>query len=244
MEQTVGELLELPPVFDPRFASVTVKQLLTMTSGLAGDDASLAAMVTSSDWVQHILGQRLETDPGTRFADSDASSHLLSAIVATVAGQSTLEFARAKLFAPLGIPTDAALEPGVDCQFDAATTQAYQLASVAWPVDPQGYNYGAAFLRLPARDLAKIGVLYLNGGNWDGQQLIPADYVQSATSPYGSSPNLSMGYGWHWWVAVEGGHQTFQPAVPAASSSMSSRTWTWLRSSPAIPRQAASTPES
>ena len=123
--------------------------------------------------------------------------------------QSTLEFARAKLFGPLGIRTDGALEQVLSDQVDAATLEAYQRASVAWPVDPQGYNYGAAFLRLPARDLAKLGYLYLNGGNWDGQQLIPADYVQAATSPYGSSPNLSMGYGWHWWVAVEGGHRTF-----------------------------------
>jgi CubicO group peptidase (beta-lactamase class C family) len=40
-------------------------------------------------------------------------------------------------------------------------------------------------------------------------QLIPADYVAAATSPRGRSPNLSMGYGWHWWVAIEEGHQTF-----------------------------------
>jgi CubicO group peptidase (beta-lactamase class C family) len=51
--------------------------------------------------------------------------------------------------------------------------------------------------------------MYLNGGRWDGQQLIPADYVGAATSVSGSSPNLSMGYGWHWWVAIEDGHRTF-----------------------------------
>jgi CubicO group peptidase (beta-lactamase class C family) len=217
LEQTVGELLaaQLPKDADPRMAGVTLKQLLTMTSGLAGDDESSGgdpriedAMVKSPDWVRHILSRRLETEPGTHFAYSNATSHLLSAIVANVSGQSTLAYARAKLFEPLGIRADKAFEPALN-KVDAATLNAYDRASVAWPVDPQGYNYGAAYLRLPSRDLAKFGYLYLNGGQWDGNQLIPADYVAAATSPAGRSPNLSMGYGWHWWVAVEEGHRTF-----------------------------------
>jgi CubicO group peptidase (beta-lactamase class C family) len=217
LDQTIGELLptQLPQDADPRLAGVTVRQLLTMTSGLAGDDQSLGgdanledAMWKSPDWVRHILGRRLQADPGTRFAYSSASSHLLSAIVANASGRSTLAFARAKLFDPLGIRTNGAYEPVLN-KVDAATVKAYQRASVAWPVDPQGYHYGAALLRLPARDLAKFGYLYLNGGRWEGKQLIPADYVAAATSPDGSSPNLSMGYGWLWWVAIEDGHRVF-----------------------------------
>jgi CubicO group peptidase (beta-lactamase class C family) len=217
LEQTVGELLaaELPKGADPRFAQVTVKELLTMTSGLAGDDTLGGdtrvedAMWKSPDWVRHILSRRLAWEPGTRWAYSNASSHLLSAIVANVSGQSTLAFARAKLFQPLGIRTDGAFEPVLSDHIDAATVEAYERSSVAWPVDPQGYHYGASDLRLPARDLAKFGFLYLNGGQWDGNQLIPADYVAAATSPIGSSPNLHNGYGWHWWVATEGDHRTF-----------------------------------
>ena len=121
--------------------------------------------------------------------------------MATATGQSTLAYARAKLFKPLGIRTDGAFEPVLGDASTTATIEAYERASVAWPVDPQGYHYGAAFLRLPARDLAKFGYLYLNGGRWDGNQLIPADYVAAATSPAARTPNLSMGYGWHWWVA-------------------------------------------
>jgi CubicO group peptidase (beta-lactamase class C family) len=79
---------------------------------------------------------------------------------------------------------------------------------LAWPVDPQGYHYGRS-LRLPARELPKFGYLYLNGGRWDGNQLIPADYVAAATSPKGSSANLDNWYGWHWLVANAGDHRTF-----------------------------------
>ena len=218
LDQTVGELLaaQLPKDADPRFAGVTVKQLLTMTSGLAGDDSSLGgdsrlddAMWKSSDWVRHILSRRLVWEPGTQWAYSNASSHLLSAIVANVSGQSTLEFARAKLFDPLGIPTDKAFEPELSDHIDAATVEAYERASVAWPVDPQGYHYGAGNLRLPARDLAKFGYLYLKGGRWDGNQLIPATYVAASTSPTGSSANFDNGYGWHWWVETEADHRVF-----------------------------------
>jgi CubicO group peptidase (beta-lactamase class C family) len=218
LDQTVGELLaeQLPKDADPRFARVTVKQLLTMTSGLAGDDNAAGgdsriddAMWESSDWVRHILGRRLAWEPGTEWAYSNATSHLLSAIVANATGQSTLEFARAKLFTPLGIRTDGAFEPVLRDHPDPATVEAYMRASVAWPVDPQGYHYGAGLLRLPARYLAKFGYLYLNGGRWDGTQLIPANYVAASTSPKGSSPNLDNGYGWHWVIANEGDHHAF-----------------------------------
>ena len=219
LDQTVGELLatHLPKDADPRLARVTLKQLLTMTSGLAGDDASLdgdeevfSAMLWSPDWVRHILSRRLETEPGEQFAYSSAGSQLLSAIVADVSGHSTLAYAHTKMFDPLGIRTDNAFEPVLSDLFDPVVLKAYRRASVAWPVDPQGYHFGGGLLRLPARDLAKFGYLYLNGGRWAGKQIVPADYVAAATSPSGSTPNLTKGYGLHWWVATEDGHRTFR----------------------------------
>jgi CubicO group peptidase (beta-lactamase class C family) len=212
LEQTVGELLpaQLPKDADPRVAGVTVRELLTMTSGLPSNAAIIDdAVWNSPDWIRYILSMRLDTDPGSHFAYTDQGAHLLSAIVANAAGQSTLAFARATLFVPLGIRTDGAFEPVLGGKIDQSELDAYQRAGMAWPVDPQGYHYGGAFLRLPARDLAKVGYLYLNGGRWDGTQVIPADYVAAATSPDGSSPNLTAGYGWLWWVGTEDGHRTF-----------------------------------
>jgi CubicO group peptidase (beta-lactamase class C family) len=212
LDQTVGQLLaaHLPPDADPNMAKVTVRQLLTMTSGLAGDPADEDTLWKSPDWVRQILGRRLIAPPGTRFAYSSAGSHLLSAIVATTTGRSTLAYARAKLFTPLGIDTTGAFEPVLRADLDPLALEQYKRTSVAWPADPQGYHYGGAFLRLPARDLAKLGYLYLNGGRWDGNQVVPADYVAAATSLAGSEPNVAYGYGWHWWVNKDGGHRTFR----------------------------------
>ena len=218
LDQTVEELLadHLPANADPRLRQATVKQLLAMTSGLAGDDSSLGGdekisdrMLGSRDWIRHILGRRLESNPGERFAYSSATSHLLSAVVADGTGQSTLAFARAELFGPLGIATDHALELTVNhWPVTQAEGETFERATVAWPRDPQGYHFGGGALKLPARDLAKLGYLYLNGGRWDGTQVVPADYVRASTQPQ-SDPGMGD-YGYQWWVTDDYGYDTFR----------------------------------
>jgi CubicO group peptidase (beta-lactamase class C family) len=220
LDQTVEELLadHLPANTDPRLRQATLKQLLAMTSGLAGDDSTLGGddqisdrLFRSRDWIRHILGQRLESSPGDRFAYSSATSHLLSAIVADATGQSTMDFARAKLFGPLGIATGNAYEPIVrDWPPTLAQLAAYEQAPVAWPRDPQGYHYGGGFLRLPARELAKFGYLYLNKGRWDGTQVVPADYVAASTRPQSDPAQGPEDYGYQWWVTNETGHDSFR----------------------------------
>jgi CubicO group peptidase (beta-lactamase class C family) len=220
LDQTVGELLarHLPKDADPRLARVTLEQLLTMTSGLAGDDPSLggdprvsARQGASRDWVRHILGRRLATDPGSGFAYSSATSQLLSAIVADATGQSTLAFARARLFGPLGIASANAPAPVFVAHPSQATRKAYARAPVAWPTDPQGYQLGFSGLKLPNRDLAKFGYLYLNGGRWDTTQVIPAGYVAASTRPYSTPPPDGPGesYGYQWWVTSQAGHPSY-----------------------------------
>jgi CubicO group peptidase (beta-lactamase class C family) len=220
LDQTVGELLarHLPPNADPRLARVTLEQLLTMTSGLAGDDPSLGGdphisqrQGASRDWVRHILGRRLATNPGGSFAYSSATSQLLSVVVADATGQSTLAFARARLFGPLGIASAKAPAPVFVAHPAPAVVTAYARAPVAWPTDPQGYQLGFGGLKLPSRELAKLGYLYLNGGRWDTTQVIPADYVAASTRPHSTPPPDGPGesYGYQWWVTSQARHPSF-----------------------------------
>jgi CubicO group peptidase (beta-lactamase class C family) len=221
LDQPVDELLarHLPKDADPRVARVTLEQLLTMTSGLAGDDPSLggdprvsARQGASRDWVGHILGRRLATNPGTSFAYSSATSQLLSAVVADATGVSTLAFARARLFRPLGISAAKATAPVFVAHPSPAALKAYARAPVAWPTDPQGYHLGFSGLKLPSRDLAKFGYLYLNGGRWDTTQVIPAGYVAASTRPHSTPTPDGPGesYGYQWWVSSQGGHPSFR----------------------------------
>jgi CubicO group peptidase (beta-lactamase class C family) len=68
--------------------------------------------------------------------------------------------------------------------------------------DPQGINVGGAWLRLTPRDMAKFGTLYLNGGQWDSQQVVPADWVATSTREHirAGGQWLSDGYGYQWWI--------------------------------------------
>ena len=95
--------------------------------------------------------------------------------------------------------------------FEPTLLQAYDRAAVAWNTDPQGYQTGWSGLKLPARELAKLGYLYLNGGRWDGVQIIPASYVRASTQAQSQPPpNVPFaGYGYQWWVTHENGHPSF-----------------------------------
>lgn len=141
-------------------------------------------------------------DPGQYFNYSNNGAHLVSAILAEATGMPVLDYARIKLFDPLGIPTNPASQPALD---DPDVDN----AGFAWAADPQGINGGGSGLRLRAQDMAKIGLLYLNGGLWQGKQIVPADWVHTATKPHVDTGD--NGYGYMWWVLGKfDGDQAYQ----------------------------------
>jgi CubicO group peptidase (beta-lactamase class C family) len=71
-----------------------------------------------------------------------------------------------------------------------------------WSADPTGTTEGARGLRLTSRDFAKLGLLYLQEGQWDGRQVVSRDWVRDATATH-TATNLGFGYGYQWWTAED-----------------------------------------
>jgi CubicO group peptidase (beta-lactamase class C family) len=190
-------------------ARTTLRQLLTMTAGLREDPLSgepLAATL-HGDWVSDILQHGFDHPPGT-WAYSSIGSHLLAAVLVRATGMRVLEYARARLFDPLGITTRPAAQPRLDG--GPAAARAYDAAGFAWPIDPQGINTGHAHIKLTARDLAAFGLLMLNKGVWKGRQLLPEGWLTEATRAHVDAgvPDGNR-YGYQWWIPDAGDHPAF-----------------------------------
>ncbi len=202
VEATLAELLpDHAESMTPVVAGITLEQLLTMTAGFVG------YLPTSDDAVASILRMH-SFDPGTQFHYANTSVHLIAAILVEATAMPLLDYARAVLFDPLGIPTRPADQPTFTDWTDLIDPPGF-----GWFVDPQGVNLGSLGVWLRAQDMAKIGLLYLNDGTWEGQQIVPADWVKTATTEHvplesgveGFAPPGEIGYGYLWWTSnVEG----------------------------------------
>lgn len=211
LDDTLGDMLpRYADVMSPRTAGITLRQLLTMSAGLpSGDDVTGPEFLRSEDWVRHIVTHP-ELPPGQRFLYSNATSHLLSAILSEKTGEPALHYARARLFDPLGIDTTPALVR-VDGMSRERAMEEYDEAGFAWPADPQGVSTGWWGLRLRPRDMVRFGQLFLAEGVWDGERLVPADWVEEATrEQVAATDGLLDGYGFQWWTTQTDGEHSFQ----------------------------------
>jgi CubicO group peptidase (beta-lactamase class C family) len=171
---------------DERKRRITVRHLTGMVSGLAcvgeHDEPTLHEMNASPDWVQFTLDLPMAAEPGTTFSYCSPGMHLLSATLQKATGQTAFDFAKANLFGPLGI-TEA-----------------------AWPADAQGVSHGWGDLRLFPRDAAKIGYLWINGGRWEGRQIVSEEWVEaSSTFQIKTGDHWGDDYGYGWWILSDGG---------------------------------------
>ena len=164
---------------DAHKEAMTLRDLLTMGSGFECDananPAAEDAVFASEDWVQAVLEMPMADAPGSQWRYCNLNFFLVGAILEAATGQSAMDFARANLFEPLGI------------------------SDVAWATTPSGVNGGAAGLQFSLRDWAKFGYLYQRGGEWDGVQIVPAQWVADSLTNQLSTP-FGVGYGYGWWV--------------------------------------------
>jgi CubicO group peptidase (beta-lactamase class C family) len=181
-------------VRDPRKNDITIEQLLEHRAGYAWEESSAELLeLLYQGFLPDQMGVvevPLVRDPGSGHDYSNLSSHLLSVIVSRACDTDLLDFADEHLFGPLGI------EPG------------------DWTQDWDGYRWGAGELHLRALDMARFGQLYLDGGRYQGQQIVPAEWIADSWQPYTEGAWQSKvgnnfdrtAYGYQWWIIDAGPH--------------------------------------
>jgi CubicO group peptidase (beta-lactamase class C family) len=169
-------------------ANIKISDLLSMTSGISGND--LVSVNEYEDWrsspnqLISTLNKPMVYKPGEYFSYNSGASHILSIILTQATGMSTFEFARKYLFQPLVI------------------------ADHSWEQDKQGNYNGSSGSSFTPHDMLKLGQLYLNKGTYNGVRVVSETWIDKVTSakistkaqPYASS------YGYLWWIGSANGH--------------------------------------
>lgn len=190
-------------------SAVTIEHLMTMTSGfewkeLGGPESAGFRLAYSKDWITFTLNQPHIHAPGTRFNYATGNTILLAPIIKAATGMQAHEFADKYLFKPLNIT-----HYEWDKQSEFWTkTQSRELPGAQQPSTKIEYEKSFAALsntgsglRMRARDLCKIGQLYLNRGKWNDQQIVSEDWIKKSTHAHFSNSD----YGYHWrLMTIEG----------------------------------------
>jgi len=173
-------------ITDPTKEAITIKNALTMTTGLETTSfGNYGAWVVSNDWVTYALNQPVAKEPGDDQIYSTGTSHLLSVIITETSGMDTRAFANKFLFEPMNI------EPG------------------QWTQGPQGYYMGGNNLALNSEAMMKIGQMVLNGGEWNGKRIISEEWIKASLQSYSHSNYNPYYYGYMWWNREVGGYKTY-----------------------------------
>jgi CubicO group peptidase (beta-lactamase class C family) len=184
-------------ITDPRKQQITIRDLLQMRAGYPWEETNptLWDGLLSGHYPPLIEEFPLIADPGTEFNYSNLSSNWIGIIVDRVTGMNLKAYAEENLFSPLGV------EAG------------------EWGTDAEGHNNGSGDLHMTARDAAKFGLLYLNDGKYEEDQIVPADWVHDSLQRSSEDINVTggfpanwglsfrdIGYGYQWWSARVGDH--------------------------------------
>lgn len=185
---------------------VTLKDMLTMTAPYKYKTGPYIKYFTSEDWVTFaldLLGGKKAI--GDFFYAPLIGPDILSGILMKATGKTVLEFAREYLFSPLAIDVQNAIHfQSKEEQF--AFNKAKDISG--WVADPKGVNTAGWGLTLTARDMAKLGQLYLNGGTWNGQQIVSKAWIEESTKEHSRWDQMNLPYGYLWWLG-NGEKQSF-----------------------------------
>src|SRR5690554_3031494 len=166
---------ELPSVYDPKIKDITIRHLLTMTTGIIKENNK--EMLKTDDYRTYFLSQEVVYTPGTHYHYHSATSHMLSALFTKISGQTVESYLQRHLFNDLGI------------------------INYHWGKAKEGINFGGYGLSINNDAMVKVGQLLLNNGMYGGKRYVSEKYLKMATSPqsvkqdYVNNPNAkAIGY--------------------------------------------------
>ncbi|MBI5475271.1 MAG: serine hydrolase [Ignavibacteriales bacterium] len=141
---------------DSRINNITLEHLLTMRSGIKGDEEIYSTFTNSSNWIETIIKQPLSFEPGTSGLYSTAGAHIVSGMLTKASHISSYDFAKKYLTDPMGIVIKD------------------------WTRDPQGIYFGGNEMFFTTRNIAVLGLLYLNKGKLNDQQIVPEEWINKS----------------------------------------------------------------
>lgn len=171
-----------PDWADRGLGDVTLRDVLQMAPGLewnenydpGGGTSDIIRMVlTERDQLAYAAARPKNAEPGTEFLYSSGTTMLLSGVLEQATGMPADEYAQEKLFDPLG------------------------MTKAEWWRDAAGHTLTYCCLDTTSRDFARFGQLFLDGGRWGDEQLVPEDYVEASVEGAPASPDF---YGLQWWL--------------------------------------------
>ncbi len=190
VDDSVVSLLpnDCPTNLSKPLTTLSIRHLLTMTSGHDPETFSLMFSQPEGNWAKGFFDRSMINKPGTHFAYDNGAPYVLSAILQELTGMTVLDYLQPRLFEPLGI--------------NQAT----------WTKCPRGINIGWGGLSLTTEAIARFGQLYLQNGVWKGEQILPHNWVEEATKRQisnGDNPNVDeeQGYGYLFWCIRHGAYR-------------------------------------
>jgi CubicO group peptidase (beta-lactamase class C family) len=174
----------VPEQADEYLLKTQVRHLLTMTTGLESSlfFADWQERYEIKDWVDYFFHANFDHDSGERFLYSNFNTYMIGVLIEKRCGQNLLNYLRDRLFEPIGI------------------------GNPEWTLCPKGHCYAANGLNITIDELGRFGELLLHEGNWEGRQIVPADYLKEATRKQVETTtgrkdyNESFGYGYQFWM--------------------------------------------
>jgi CubicO group peptidase (beta-lactamase class C family) len=168
----------------PAFQTMTVKHLLTMSTGHAADTLDRMRAAPGGEWTKAFFQLPVENEPGSTFIYNSGAAYVLGALVQKVTGVTVEEYLAPRLFEPLGI------------------------VNRLWGSSPEGVNMTDGGLSITTEELAEFGLLYLQKGQWNGQAIVSEQWATDATSKevdsYAGNGNWNFGYGYQFWRSQVG----------------------------------------